>query len=105
MKVSKEVLRSVKNEGLYTLKDEVVSCSINVVSTKPYSKTKIFHMRVGHFSETGMIELGKQNLVGENKVKKLTFCEYCVLGKSESDRWGPARCPLNSGAMYFLSIV
>ena len=41
MKGSKEVLRGVKKQGLYTLEDEVVSGSADVTSIKPVSKTKL----------------------------------------------------------------
>ena len=41
MKGSKEVLRGVKKQGLYTLEAEVVSGLTNVASTKPLSKTEI----------------------------------------------------------------
>ena len=82
MKGSKEVLRGVKKQGLYTLVAEVVSGSTNVASTKPLSKTEIWHMRLGHVSERGLVELGKQNFLGGDKVEKLKFCEPCVLGKS-----------------------
>src|SRR3954471_23054695 len=124
MKGSKEVLRGVKKQGLYTLEAEVVSGSTNVASTKPLSKTEIWHMRLGHVSERGLVELGKQNLLGGDKIEKLKFCEPCVFGKScrvkfnkgkqrthgsldyiHADLWGPARCASHSGARYFLSIV
>src|SRR3954470_16357279 len=124
VKGSKEILRGVKKQGLYTLEAEVVSGSTNVASTKPLSKTEIWHMRLGHVSERGLVELGKQNLLGGDKVKKLQFCELCVLGKSyrvkfnkgkqrthgsldyiHVDLWGSARCASHSGARYFLSIV
>src|SRR3954467_7687941 len=82
MKGSKEVLRGVKKQGLYTLEAEVVSGSTTVASMKPLSKTEIWHMRLGHVSERDLVELGKQNLLGGDKVKNLKFCESCVLGKS-----------------------
>ena len=41
MKGSKEVLRGVKKQGLYTLEAKVVSGSIDVASTKPLSKIEI----------------------------------------------------------------
>ena len=77
-----------------------------------------------HVSERGLVELGKQNLLGGDKVEKLNFSEPCVLGKScrvkfnkgkqrthgsldyiHADLWGTARCPSYSGARHFLSIV
>lgn len=51
MKRSKEVLKGIKRQDLYTLKAEVVSGSINVASTKPMSKTKLCHKIRGHVSE------------------------------------------------------
>src|ERR1044072_4008907 len=75
MKGSKKVLRGVKKQDLYTLEAEVVSGLTNVTSTKPLSKTEIWHMRLGHISEKGLVELGKQNLLGGDKFEKLIFCE------------------------------
>ncbi|XP_050888302.1 uncharacterized mitochondrial protein AtMg00300-like [Lathyrus oleraceus] len=82
MKGSKEVLRGMKKQGLYTLEAEVVSGYTDVASMKPLSKTKVWHMISGHVSERGLVELGNQNLLGGDKVEKLKFCELCVLGKS-----------------------
>lgn len=82
MKGPKEVLRGVKKQDLYTLEVKVVSGSADVASIKPLSKTKFWHMRLGNVSERGLVELGKQNLLGGDKVEKLKFCEPCVLGKS-----------------------
>ena len=81
MKGSKEVLRGVKKQGLYTIEAEDVSGSTNVASMKLMSKTGLWHMRLGHVSERGLVELGKQNLLGGDKVEKLEFCESCVFGK------------------------
>ena len=39
MKGSKEVLRGVKKQGLYTLEAEVASGSVDAASTKPLSNT------------------------------------------------------------------
>src|SRR4051812_29728782 len=124
MKGSKEVLRCVNKQSLYTLEVEVINGSTNVESTKPLSKTEIWHMRLDHVSERGLVKLGKQNLLGGDKVEKLKICEPYLLGKScrvkfnkgiqrthgsldyiHADLWGPARCASHSGARYFLSIV
>src|SRR3954471_14389874 len=80
-------------------------------------------MRLGHVNERGLVELGKQNLLGGDKVEKLKFCEPCVFEKYcrvkfnkgkqrthgsldyiHADIWGPARSPSHSGARYFLSV-
>ena len=39
-------------------------------------------MRLGHVSERDLVELGKQNFLGGDKVENLKFYEPCVLGKS-----------------------
>ena len=56
MQGSKEVLRGVKKQGLYTLEVEVVSGLADVASTKPVSKTGLWHKRLGHVSERGLVE-------------------------------------------------
>ena len=43
--------------------------------------TVLWHMRLGHMSERGMVELHKRNLLKGIKTCKLNFCKYCVLGK------------------------
>src|ERR1051325_1014105 len=62
--------RGVKRQGLYTLEGEVVSDATKFVSMKPFSKKEIWHMRLGHVSERGLVELGKQNLLGDVRGKK-----------------------------------
>jgi hypothetical protein len=66
---------------LYTIEAEIVSGSADVASMEPLSKTGIWHMRLGHVSERGLVKLGKQNLLDGDKVEKLKFCEPYVLGK------------------------
>lgn len=82
MKRSKEVLRGIKRQGLYAFKTEVVSGSENVASTKPLSNTELWHTRLIHVCERGLVELSKQNKLCGDKVKILDFCEPCVFGKS-----------------------
>ncbi|XP_050902779.1 uncharacterized protein LOC127115231 [Lathyrus oleraceus] len=48
MKGSKEVLRGVKKQGLYTLEAEFVCGCADVASMKPLSKKEIWHMRLDH---------------------------------------------------------
>lgn len=68
IKGSKEVLNGRKNKGFYNLKVDVVSSSANFASMKHVSKTELWHMRLGHVSERGLVELGKQNILGGDKV-------------------------------------
>ncbi|KAE8705298.1 Mitogen-activated protein kinase kinase kinase YODA [Hibiscus syriacus] len=49
--------------------------------------TKLWHMRLAHLSERGMIKLHKRNLLHGIKSCKLDFCKYCVLGKQTKVRF------------------
>jgi hypothetical protein len=41
----------------------------------------LWHMRLGHMGERGMLELHKRNLLKGVKTCKLEFCKFCVLGR------------------------
>lgn len=82
MKSSKEVLRATKKEGLYSLEVEIISDSANIASIKILTMTELCHMILGHVNEKGRMELGKQNLLCENKVEKLKLSEPCVFRKA-----------------------
>ncbi|KAG8498352.1 hypothetical protein CXB51_007022 [Gossypium anomalum] len=45
--------------------------------------TKLWHMRLGHMSENGMVELSKRGLLDGQGICKLNFCEHCVFGKQK----------------------
>ncbi|KAG8499283.1 hypothetical protein CXB51_005781 [Gossypium anomalum] len=49
--------------------------------------TKLWHMRLGHMSENGMVELSKRGLLGGQGICKLNFCEHCVFGKQKRVRF------------------
>ncbi|KAG8501115.1 hypothetical protein CXB51_003217 [Gossypium anomalum] len=74
--------------------------------------TKLWHMRLGHISENGMVELSKRGLLDGQGIYKLNFYEHCVFGKQKrvrltkrihktkgileyihSNLWGPSRVP------------
>ncbi|KAG8488863.1 hypothetical protein CXB51_016741 [Gossypium anomalum] len=86
--------------------------------------TKLWHMRLGHMSENGMVELSKRGLLNGQGICKLNFCEHCVFGKQKrvrftrgihntkemleyihSDLWGPSRVPSRGGANYMLTFI
>ncbi|KAG8486271.1 hypothetical protein CXB51_019635 [Gossypium anomalum] len=86
--------------------------------------TKLWHMRLGHMSENGMIKLSKEGLLDGQRICKLNFCEHCVFGKQKrvrftrgihntkgtleyihSDLWGPSRVPSRGGANYMLTFI
>ncbi|KAL4360887.1 hypothetical protein GQ457_04G022640 [Hibiscus cannabinus] len=86
--------------------------------------TKLWHMRLGHLSESGMVALYKRNLLHGVKSCKLNFCKFCVLGKQtkvsfmtgkhktegildyvHSDVWGPTRESSLGGSMYYVTFI
>lgn len=42
---------------------------------------KLWHMRLGHLSEHGMMELHKRNLLKGVCSCTIGLCKYCVIGK------------------------
>ncbi|TXG73199.1 hypothetical protein EZV62_001778 [Acer yangbiense] len=52
-----------------------------VRASKISDKGIFWHMRLGHMSERGILELSKRNLLNGDQVNKLEFRECCVLGK------------------------
>ena len=88
LKGSMIFMKGMQKNSLYSFIGEVVMGSTTVVSVKRLSKTELWHRRLGHMSERGLIELGKQNLLCGDKVEKLDFCEHCVYGKACRVKFG-----------------
>jgi hypothetical protein len=84
----------------------------------------LWHMRLGHMGEQGMLELHKRNLLKGVKMWKLDFCKFRVLGKQNrvqfkiatnktegildyvaSNVWEPVRTASQGGHMYFLTFI
>ena len=95
-----------------------------MASVGQISRTELWHRRLGHVSERGLQELGKQKLLCGDKVEQLPFCDHCVMGKARrvrfntgqrwtkgtldyvhSDLWGPSSTESLSGARYFMSLI
>ncbi|GJV18246.1 transposable element [Tanacetum coccineum] len=130
LRVSKGALVMMKatkgTSSLYTLQGETITGSASVSCSEKSNSylTKLWHMRLGHMSEKGMVILSKRGLLDNHKVANLEFCEHCVIGKQKrvsfskaihqtkgtldylhADCWGPSRVPSLGGARYFLSII
>ncbi|XP_062103891.1 uncharacterized mitochondrial protein AtMg00300-like [Humulus lupulus] len=114
------IMKGIQKNGLYSLVGDVVIGSVATVSARKWSQTEMWHRRLVHVSERGLIKLEKQNLLCGDKVEKLEFCEHCVYGKAcrvkfslgqqrtkgsldniHADLWGPSRTPSHSGARKF----
>ena len=86
IKIIKDALMVMKGQKvsmLYRLIGNTVEGRV-VVTTSVESSTndtKLWHMRLGHIGERGMLKLHKRNLLKGVKTCKVDFCKYCVYGK------------------------
>ncbi|GJX70172.1 transposable element [Tanacetum coccineum] len=122
------VMKATKGtSSLYTLQGETITSSASVSCTEKSNSdlTKLWHMRLGHMSEKGMVILSKRGLLDNHKVAQtLSFVSIVLWGKQKrvsfskaihqtkgtldylhADCWGPSRVPSLGGARYFLSII
>ncbi|KAG8501441.1 hypothetical protein CXB51_003771 [Gossypium anomalum] len=130
LKISKGSLVVMKGQRktakLYVLQGSTVTGDAAVASSSLSDDdiTKLWHMRLGHMSENGMVELSKRGLFDGQGICKLNFCEHCVFGEQKrvrftrgihntketleyihSDLWGPSRVPSRGGANYMLTFI
>ena len=90
MKITKGtllVMKGRKVNHLYKLirKTLVGGAAVITPTESSTDDTKLWHMRLGHIGECGMLELHKRNLLKGVKTCKLDFCKYCVYGKQHRD--------------------
>ncbi|KAG8473296.1 hypothetical protein CXB51_035427 [Gossypium anomalum] len=74
-----------KTAKLYVLQGSTVTGDAAIASSSLSDDdiTKLWHMRLGHMSENGMVELSKRGLLDGQGICKLNFCEHCVFGKKK----------------------
>ena len=91
---------------------------------KETDHTKLWHLRLGHMSEKGLLELSKKGLFRGQAIGSMEFCEHCVLGKQRRvsfkaaihrtkstfdyvylDLWGPSRESSTRESRYLLTII
>lgn len=118
------MLKGFKKYGLYTLFGKTVCESSALISKIVPEKTMLWHRWIGYISKKGLHYLHKQNLLNDDKIDSLDFCDHCVLGKQHKlsfststhkstsvidyihcDLWGPEKVPTYGGNVYFLSVV
>ena len=84
MKVRKGVLTVMKGQKLvrniYKLMGTTIVGGATTVEPE-LDNTTLWHMRLGHIGECGMMELHKRKLLKGIKTCKLELCKYCVFGK------------------------
>ncbi|KAK8938897.1 hypothetical protein KSP39_PZI010824 [Platanthera zijinensis] len=127
LKVKKGALVVMKGERsgtLYKLIGTTIAGDAAVSETTDEDSSLLWHARLGHMSERGLLELHKKGLLKGVKTCKLDFCETCVLGKQHrvkfvtstqrskqaleyihSDVWGSAPEPSLGGARYFVTFI
>lgn len=119
------IMKGQKTRNLYKLVGNTVVGGV-AISTQAESSddTALWHMRLGHMGERGMMELHKRNLLKGVKSCKMDFCKYCLYGKQRrigfkaashtsegvldyihSDVWGPVSVSSHSGARYFVTFI
>ena len=65
------LVKGTKMNGLYILDCSIVIALASMASQTPHDKIKLWHLRLGHVNERGLVELEKQNLLNGNKLDKL----------------------------------
>ncbi|KAG8362995.1 hypothetical protein BUALT_BualtUnG0016000 [Buddleja alternifolia] len=79
VKGSMVIMKGIRRNGIYSL----IGCTvIGSISSVESDRTVLWHRRLSHVSERGLVELSKQGLLAGDKIERLEFCETCVYGKS-----------------------
>ena len=83
MKITKGTLMVMKGQKVSTLYRLIGNTIVErvAVTTSMECSTddpKLWHMRLGHIGEHGMLELHKRNLLKGVKTCKLDFCKYVL---------------------------
>lgn len=78
-KVYLTVARGTKYSSLYLMQARVTDRSINAVESE--SKIELWHSRLSHISEKGLMVLAKKNLISKRKNKSLKKCAHSLFGR------------------------
>lgn len=122
-----KALTTPDTDDLYFLQGSLLTGSAAVASSSQVdddTMTTLWHMRLGHMSKRGMVELSRRGLLGSRKTGSLQFCEHCVFGKQtrlrfsksvhatrgildyvHTDLWGEAPVTSIGGGKYLLTFV
>ncbi|KAL0324595.1 UNVERIFIED_CONTAM: putative mitochondrial protein [Sesamum calycinum] len=121
MKGSLTVFKADRRRNLYVYS---VDYGILAASVTDFDKTSLWHKRLGHISQKGLELLQKEGVLID-KIKKMKFCDECVMEKQHkvqfpasqnpnpsfsscildyvhADVWGSSNTPTHGGNKYFL---
>ncbi|KAL6328283.1 hypothetical protein AAG906_034426 [Vitis piasezkii] len=73
------IAKGNKSSSLYLMQARVIDSSINAVDDD--STFELWHNRLGHMSEKGLMILAKKNLLSGMKKGSLKRCAHCLAGK------------------------
>jgi len=73
---------------LYILDGSIVIGDASLAIIASHNNSELWHLRIGHVNERGLVELTKQGLLGKDKLDKLKFCDHCILGKQYRVKFG-----------------
>nr|GEW47794.1 uncharacterized mitochondrial protein AtMg00810-like [Tanacetum cinerariifolium] len=80
------VMKSMKgNSSLYTLQGEMIMSFVYVscLEKSISNLTMLWHIRLGHMNEKGMVILSTREQLDNHKVASLKFCKHCVIEKQK----------------------
>ena len=69
------------SSNVYKLLGNIILGGVAAVTESEDDDTLLWHMQLGHMSESGMRKLHKRNLLTEIKSCKLDLCKYCIMRK------------------------
>lgn len=73
-------MKGKRDHGIYLLNGQAVT-RMTTMKVQSLSKTSLWHQRNGHLSLRGMHILGRQGMLGVDKICDLEFCEHCEYEK------------------------
>ena len=88
--------------NIYKLLDTTIVGGVATIESESNS-TVLWHMRLGHMGERGMMELHKRNLLKGIKTCKFDFCKYRVFWKQNKVQFKTATHKTN-GFFYYVHI-
>lgn len=71
-------LNGLKYMSCILLDGSIIICHESLASQDFYDKTKLWHLRLSHFSERDLVELANKGFIGSKKLNKLYFCDHCI---------------------------